>query len=411
MEPARVVIVGAGLAGLRTAERLRREGYDGALALVGAEEHLPYDRPPLSKALLTAPGPISPPLLRAAERYDELDVELRTGVRASALDADTRTVTLSDRSTLRGDHVVIATGLVAREVPGWSGARGVHTLRSYEDCVGLRHAVAGARHATVVGAGVLGTEIAAALRTRGLEVDVVDPLPQPLCRAVGEEVGAFVGELHRDRGVRLHLGRGVAGVEQAAAGEPRAVVLDDGTRWETDLLVAAIGGAPDVGWLHGSGLAVADGVVVGADGAASAPGVWAVGDVASLPGPRGGRVRLEHWTAAGDLAATVARNILADLRGEPRRDHTEVPYLWTDQYDTKVQCLGLPAPGDEVVVLTGSYADGAFLAAYVEDGRVRAVAGAGLPGPLMRCRAAVAGGVPLDELRALAPWERRRVSA
>ncbi|WP_408898187.1 NAD(P)/FAD-dependent oxidoreductase [Nocardioides sp. R1-1] len=411
MEPARVVIVGAGLAGLRTAERLRREGYDGAVTLVGAEEHLPYDRPPLSKALLVDPGPVAPPLLRAADRYAELDLDLRVGVRATALDADRRTVALSDGAVVQGEHVVIATGLVARDVPGWAGVPGVHTLRTYDDCLALRDAAEDAAHATVVGAGVLGSEIAGALRTRGLEVDLVDPLPQPLHRVVGEEVGAFVAALHREHGVRTHLGATVAGLEQDAAGRVRAATLDDGTRWETDLVVAAVGGTPDVAWLRDSGLAVADGVVVDADGAASAAGVWAVGDVASLPGPRGGRLRLEHWTSAGDLAATVARNLMADLRGAPRRAHAEVPYLWTDQYDTKVQVLGLPRADDDAVLLAGSFAEATFLVAYVDDGRVRAVAGAGMPGPLMRCRAAVAGAVPLDELRTLAPWERRKVSA
>ncbi|WGX97765.1 NAD(P)/FAD-dependent oxidoreductase [Nocardioides sp. L-11A] len=411
MEPARVVIVGAGLAGLRTAERLRREGYDGALTLVGAEEHLPYDRPPLSKALLVDPGPVAPPLLRAADRYAELDLDLRIGVRATALDAARRTVTLADGAVVEGEHIVVATGLIARDVPGWAGVPGVHTLRTYDDCLALRDAAEGAAHATVVGAGVLGSEIAAALRTRGLAVDLVEPLPQPLHRVVGEEVGAFVGALHREHGVRTHLGTTVAGLEQDDAGRVRAATLDDGSRWETDLVVTAVGGTPDVAWLRDSGLAVTDGVVVDADGAASAAGVWAVGDVASVPGPRGGRLRLEHWTAAGDLAATVARNVLADLRGAPRRAHTEVPYLWTDQYDTKVQVLGLPRAEDEAVLLAGSFADAAFLVAYVADGRVRAVAGAGMPGPLMRCRTAVAGAVPLDELRALAPWERRKVSA
>ncbi|MBM0124258.1 NAD(P)/FAD-dependent oxidoreductase [Pimelobacter simplex] len=411
MEAPRVVIVGAGLAGLRTAERLRRGGYDGHLVLVGAEPHLPYDRPPLSKALLAGDDEVAPPLLRAAERFDELDLDLRLGVRATALDAVARTLDLTDGTTLTWDHLVLATGLTARAVPAWSGIVGVHTLRTIEDCAAIRSAATRARQATVVGAGVLGSEIAGSLRRRGLQVDLVDPLPQPLCRVVGEQVGGFVAGLHRAHGVGLHLGASVADLG-VTDGRVRSVRLTDGTTWDTDLVVAAVGGAPDTTWLEDSGVELDDGVVVDAYGAASVPGVWAVGDVAAVADPRGGgRVRVEHWTAAGDLAASVAHNLLAALRGEEPRPHTELPYMWSDQYDTKVQCLGLPRATDEVVVLTGSLDEGGFLAAHVEGGRVRAVSGAGLPAALMRCRAAVAAAVPLDELRALAPWERRRVSA
>lgn len=409
MEPARVVIVGAGLAGLRTAERLRRSGYDGALTLLGAETRLPYDRPPLSKALLAGADEPVAPLLRAPERYDELALDLRLGVRAVGLRAGV--VALSDGSELAWDQLVVATGLVARTVPGWAGIDGVHTLRTFDDCLLLRAAAAGARHATVVGAGVLGSEIASSLRSRGLDVALVDPLPQPLCRVVGEEVGGFVADLHRSAGVTLHLGRSVASLD-AAGGHVTGVALDDGTRWDTDLVVAAVGGSPDLDWLGDSGLTLGDGVVVDVHGAASIPGVWAVGDVAAVADPRGeGHLRIEHWTAAGDLAATVAANVLATLRGEAPRAHTELPYMWSDQYATKVQCLGLPRPGDELVVLAGSLADGAFLAAHVAGGRVRAVSGAGMPAALMRCRGAVADGVPIEELVALSPWERRRMSA
>ncbi|MEV4999742.1 NAD(P)/FAD-dependent oxidoreductase [Nocardioides sp. LML1-1-1.1] len=409
MEPARVVIVGAGLAGLRTAERLRRGGYDGTLTLVGAEAHLPYDRPPLSKALLAASDEPATPLLRARERYDELALDLRLGVRAVSLGEGV--VTLSDGSEVGWDQLVVATGLVARTVPGWAGTAGVHTLRTFDDCLSLRAAAAGARHATVVGAGVLGSEIAGSLRARGLDVALVDPLPQPLCRVVGEEVGAVVADLHRSAGVTLHLGRSVASLS-SSEGRVSGVVLDDGSSWATDLVVTAVGGAPDLDWLSGSGLTLDDGVVVDVHGAASVPGVWAVGDVAAVADPRGaGRLRIEHWTAAGDLAATVAANVLATLRGEAPKAHTELPYMWSDQYATKVQCLGLPRPGDELVVLTGALTDGAFLAAHVADGRVRAVSAAGMPAALMRCRGAVAAAVPVEELVALAPWERKKVSA
>jgi len=416
MENTRVVIVGAGLAGLRTAERLRRSGYDGELVMLGAELHLPYDRPPMSKSLLAGEEDPALPTLRPADRFDELDLDLRLGVRATRLDTTARTVVVGDGETLAWDQLIIATGLAARTVPGWAGVGGVHTLRTFDDCLRLRAAAARGRHATVVGAGVLGSEIAAALRTRGLEVDLVDPLPQPLCRVVGEEVGAFVAALHRRRGVDLHLGVGVAELESDREGHVRGVTLTDGTSRATDLVVTAIGARADLAWLGGSGLALTDapaqGVLVDEYGAASTPGVWAAGDIAAVADLRGGeQVRIEHWTSAVDRSATVAANVVAILTGAEPRTHTELPYMWSDQYDVKVQCLGLHRPGDDVVVLAGSLSEQAFLAAHVEGGRVRAVTGAGMPAAVMRSRKAVAGAVPLEELRAAAPWERRPTSA
>lgn len=407
----RVVIVGAGLAGLRTAERLRRKGYHGTLTLIGAEPHPPYDRPPLSKALLASPEEPQLPALRTDDRLVELDLDLRTGTRATGLDTHSRTVTLDDGAELSYDHLVIATGLTAQTIPQWEGTTGVHVLRTFDDCMGLRAAAAEARHATVIGAGVLGSEIAASLRRRGLEVDLIDSLPQPLARVAGSEVGSFVAGLHGRNGVRLHLGRTVADLI-TTSGQVDAVLLDDGTRLTTDMMVVAIGGTPVTDWLESAGVELDNGVVVDEYGATSAPHVWAVGDTAVLPDPRGkGRVRIEHWTAAGDLAATVASNVVAALAGSPPQAHAEVPYMWSDQYDTKVQCLGLPRSEDQRVLLTGTMESGAFLLAFVDAGRVRAVVGAGMPAALMRCRRAVAEAMPLEDLQELAPWQRKKATA
>ncbi|CAM3273077.1 FAD-dependent oxidoreductase [Nocardioides dubius] len=406
-----VVIVGAGLAGLRTAERLRRGGYDGVLTLVGTESHPPYDRPPLSKSLLAAKETPDLPALRGSDRLAELDLDLRAGVTATRLDPEAHLVTLDDGSELAYDHLVIATGLAARAFPQWQGVEGVHVLRTFDDCLDLRASAARARHATVIGAGVLGSEIAATLRGRGTAVDLVDTLPQPLYRVAGDEVGAFIATLHRSHGVGLHLGRTVEELS-TDDGRVREVRLDDGTRLRTDLVVVAVGASPVIDWLESSGLQLDAGVVVNDRGATSAPDVWAVGDVAAVPDPRGdGTVRIEHWTAAGDLAATVAANVLAALgTGEPRA-HAEIPYMWSDQYDVKVQCLGLPRASDERVLLTGSLESGAFLLAFVDGGHVKAVVGAGMPAALMRCRAAVTGSWPVAELQDTAPWERRKATA
>lgn len=415
MSHSRIVIVGAGLAGLRTAEGLRRAGHEGPMTLIGSEPHLPYDRPPLSKSLLASTEEPAVPLLRAADQYRDLDLELRLGRPARRLDLVAQTVTVGDDVAVAWDQLVVATGLAARSVPGWSSVAGVHTLRTVDDCRRLHRAVAGVRHVTVVGAGVLGSEIAATLRCRGMAVALVDPLSQPLQSSAGVEVGSFVADQHRRRGVDLHLGVGVAelGVE---AGRVREVALSDGSAWSTDLVVTAVGGAPDTDWLADSGLELAagpgGGVVVDTHGAASAEGVWAAGDVAAVPDPRGtGHVRLEHWTSAADLAATVAANVAATLADQPRRAHTEVPYLWTELYGVKVQCLGLIRPQDRLHVLSGSLSEGAFLAAHVDAGRVHAVSAVGAPAALMRCRRAVASRTLLEDLVVQAPWERRRPTA
>lgn len=412
MDPTRIVIVGGGLAGLRTAERLRRGGYDGQLTVLAGEGHPPYDRPPLSKALLAGTDPPALPVLRDATRLAQLDLDYREGTSATAVDPAGRTVTTSTGELLPYDHLVIATGLTPRYLSGWPSLAGVFTLRTYEDCAAIHAAATTGRHATVIGAGVLGSEIAASLRTRGLDVDLVEPLAQPLHRVVGDEVGAMIAGLHAEHGVHLHLGVGVA--QLLGAERVNAVTLNDGTEIATDLVVVAIGATPQTAWLQDSGIALADGVVVDEFGAASAPGLWAVGDVAALPDPRDPdrQVRLEHWTAASDVATTVAANILAALAGSQPKAHAEPPYMWSDQYDVKLQCLGLPEADDTFALLTGSLAERDYLGAHAgADGVVHAVSGTGRPAALMRCRTALQDGVTVADLRQLAPWEPPRREA
>ncbi|WP_281285752.1 NAD(P)/FAD-dependent oxidoreductase [Nocardioides humi] len=202
-----VVIVGAGIGGLRVAERLRRAKYDGSLVLVGSEPHRPYDRPPLSKGFLAGAEPV---WLRAEDRWDALDLDLRVGSRADRLDLAAGIVEVGhDRVPF--DRLVVATGVRPRTIPDWSGP-GVHVLRSLDDAIELRRAMNGSRRLVVIGAGVLGTEVAAAARARGLEVHLVDPQPTPLAVAVPPILGRAVARWHADRGVHLHLGRGVTAV-------------------------------------------------------------------------------------------------------------------------------------------------------------------------------------------------------
>ena len=406
MPAPHVLVVGAGLAGLRTAERLRRLGHAGPITMVGSERIHPYDRPPLSKALLTQPDEPGATLLRSEDAYDELDLDLRLGRSAIRLDPESREVHLDDGSRLKYDELVIATGSAPRTISAWSGRTGVHVLRTFEDCLALRRDLATSEHATVVGGGVLGCEIAASARSLGLSVHLVEAQPQLLVRVVGAQIGAAVARLHERHGAVLHLGATV----ERLNGDTRVsgVVLDDGTQIRTDVLVVAVGASPDTRWLESSGLAVDDGVLCDRTGAASLPHVWAVGDVARMPAANGeGTVRLEHWTAAGDTAARVAANIVAD-EPEPL---TEVPYFWSDQYDVRIQCLGLPRPDDRLTVVSGDLGEGPVLGVFDSDGRVTAAVGIGLPAQLARCRKAVADRMRLPELLEQSPWERRKMSA
>ena len=385
---ARVVIVGAGLAGLRVAERLRRAGHTGALTLVGQERHRPYDRPPLSKGFLAGADPT---WLRAGDRWDALDLDLRLGVRAHELDLAAGSVTVgADRIPF--DRLVIATGVRARVVPAWSLPR-VHTLRTLDDAREFRCALSAARRLVVIGAGVLGSEVAAAARRLGLHVDLVDPAPTPLVTALPAALGEVIAGLHRRHGVHLHLGRGVSSIG------PDAVELDDGSRLNADVVLVAIGAVPNTEWLEGSGLAVDDGVLTDDTGTASDPRVLALGDVARRAETR----RAEHWDNAASTAALVAANVLAEP--EARSAARDVPYFWTDQFEVKFQLLGAVGPADVVTVVDGSPDSGRFLALHQDaQGALVGVCAAGDPAAFNRCRRALSEGWSTEDLLAAAPW-------
>jgi 3-phenylpropionate/trans-cinnamate dioxygenase ferredoxin reductase subunit len=404
MSGERIVIVGGGLGGLRTAERLRRLGHDGPVTLVAAERHLPYDRPPLSKTLLAQHDePPAPVFLRAPDRFAELGLDLRTGSRATALDARSRQLTLDTGETLDFQRLVIATGVRPRRLEAFDGVAGVHTLRTWEDCVALRAELRDARHVTVIGAGVLGCEIAASARARGIEVALVEFLEQPLARVLGRTVGEIIATLHRNEGVKVHCSTAVSHPE--GAGRVERVRFADGSALPTDLVVVAVGATPNTEWLDGSGVEVRDGALCDRAGRTSVDGIFAVGDIARMPHPYGdGTVRVEHWTSAGDTASVVARNLVAD-----RRDHqelAEVPYFWSDQYDTKIQCLGLPAADDDLTVAAGSLEAGRFLALYSRDEVVTGAVTLGMPAALARCRTAIAARTSPTDLLVQAPWDR-----
>jgi 3-phenylpropionate/trans-cinnamate dioxygenase ferredoxin reductase component len=400
----RIVIVGGGPSGLRTAERLRRHGHRGPVTLVGAEAHVAYERPPLSKTMLSQTDePPTITFLRARDAYDELGLDLRTGTHATALDTAQREVTLDSGEVLAFDRLVIATGVRARQIGSFAGLDGVHTLRTWEDCLALRAALEKSRRVTVVGAGFLGCEVAASARARGVAVDLIEGLDQPLARVLGSTVGRSVADLHARHGVTVRCGTQVSGLE--GEGRVERVVLADGARIPTDAVVVAVGAVPNTEWLADSGVALDDGVLCDRTGATSAEDVFASGDVARMPHPYADRsVRTEHWTSASDTAALVAGNLL--VPPHERRELSEVPYFWSDQYDAKLQCLGLPAPDDELTVVDGSLEAGAFLGLYSRDGLLTGAAAVNTRGALARCRGAVGARAALAELLDSRPWER-----
>lgn len=367
-----LVVVGASLAGLRGVEAARRAGFTGRVTLVGDEQHLPYDRPPLSKAHL-APGAADPaPPFRTREQLAELDVDLRLGARATGLDLHTRQVLLGE-DRLGFDLLLIATGATARRLPGTDHLAGVHVVRTRDDADAVRAALdAGPRAVVVVGAGFIGSEVASAARSRGLDVTVVEAAPHPLSRSLGPELGAACAALHTRHGTRLRTGTGVAGLV-SADGRGTGVRLTDGTELPADLVVVGIGAAPAVDWLTGSGVDLDDGVVCDATlqvlaGGEPVPGVHAAGDVARWPNAVVDRVvRLEHWTSAAEQGAAAVRNALDPAAAKP---YGTVPYFWSDWYDHRIQFVGLPTHHHEVVTgrLDPAADEPAGLVALYRDG-------------------------------------------
>lgn len=383
------VIVGAGLAAVRTAEALRRSGDTGAITLVGAEPHPPYDRPPLSKQLLrgelAGPGEVA---LKPAEFYRDNDITLRLGAAATRLDTGAHTVVLADGARIGYDRLVIATGVTPRWLPGCPPLAGVHVLRSVDQAVALRAAATAARRAVVVGAGFIGCEVAAALRAADVAVTLVEPAPAPLASVVGPTVGALIARVHRDEGVSVRTGVGVA--EVAGAGHVESVTLDDHTTVPADLVVVGIGSRPVTDWLAGSGVRIDDGVVCDAVGRSSVPDVWALGDVAAWAHGRDHR-RIEHWSNVADQARTVA----AAMAGQAPPARATVPYVWSDQYELKLQCLGDPHPGDTVHIAEDHGRE--FLAYYERDGMLAAVVAAGMATQVRSARKQLTTPTPIAE--------------
>ncbi|MCX0270888.1 FAD-dependent oxidoreductase [Nocardia zapadnayensis] len=392
---APIVIAGAGLAGLRTAEELRRAGYEGELVLLGDEPRAPYDRPPLSKQFVRGETTATP--LRPDEFYDEKQIDLRLGTAATGVDTDAKQVQLADGSTIAYEHLVVATGLRPRLLPGADEVTGVHVLRSHDDAVAIREGLRDTTAALVIGAGFIGCELAASLRAQNVPVVLVEPQPAPLAGVLGAELGELVARWHRAEGVDLRCGVGVAGLLADPAGRVRGARLADGSEVTADLVVSGIGSRPVTDWLAGSGIELAEptaggGVFADEAGRTSVPGVWAVGDVAAWRTPTGEHRRIEHWTNAGEQAKLLTCALL----GLAAPGIPQVPYFWSDQYDLKLQALGTPRATDDIRILAD---DGRkFLAYYFREARLSGVVGAGMTGQVMKMRAKIAAAAPVEEL-------------
>lgn len=385
------MIVGGGLAAARTAEQLRRSEYSGPITIVSDEVHLPYDRPPLSKEVLRKE--VDDTALKPRQWYDDNDITLRLGSAARSLDTAAQTLTLEDGTTLGYDELVIATGLVPRRIPTIPDLDGIRVLRTFDESLALREHASAAQRAVIIGAGFIGCEVAASLRSLGVDVVLVEPQPTPLAAVLGEQIGELVARLHRAEGVDVRLGVGVAQVRGDTHVE--AVVLTDGTELAADVVVIGIGSLPATDWLEGSGVAIDSvdrGVLCDEAGRTSAPNVWALGDVASWRDATGHQGRVEHWSNVADQARVVVPAML----GKEVPPVVVVPYFWSDQYDVKIQCLGEPEADDIVHIVED---DGRkFLAYYERDGALVGVVGGGMPGKVMKTRAKIAAAVPIAEM-------------
>jgi NADPH-dependent 2,4-dienoyl-CoA reductase/sulfur reductase-like enzyme len=387
----RVVIAGAGLAGLRTAEALRRRGYDGSVVLVGEEEGVPYDRPPLSKDVLAGTRTAQSTVLRSADELAELEVELRAGERVEQLDPHAQTVRVGGE-LLPFDRLVVATGARARPFPLGADLAGVHVLRTLDDAVEIRRRLAAAPRVVIVGAGFIGAEVASSARALGLDVTIVEAAPTPLVRAVGPGVGEVCAALHREHGTRLVLGAAVTAVE--GTGQVERVRLADGRTIACDLLVVGIGVLPALDWLAGSGLSVGDGLLCDEHLNAGHPAIYAAGDVARWPNALFGQsMRAEQWTNAAEQARYVARVLLDGPSGAA--PFTGSNYFWSDQYGSRIQFVGVPDADEIQVVDAGRGAR--YLAHYRRGATIVGVFGIDAPREVMRAKRLIEKQASWDE--------------
>ena len=360
------IIVGASLAGAKAAEELRSAGFDGRVLLIGAEQELPYERPPLTKDYLRDESPREKTYVHEPGFYEQHQIELETDTTVTELDSAQSRIKLADGRWLDYHRLLLATGAEPRRI-AIAGAEldGVHYLRTLADCDALRDRLQAGGRVVVVGGGWIGSEFAASARQRGLEVTVIDPSPLPLERIFGAEIGAFYRDLHSEHGVQLLLGEGVEAFEGEHA--VTRVRTTTGRAIECDFVLVGIGVTPRVELASGAGLEIDNGILVDEKLQTSMPGVFAAGDVAHAFHPfYGERLRVEHWSNALNQGPAAAHAML----GEPV-SYDRIPYFFSDQYDVGMEYSG-HAPQRDEVIFRGDPADGEFIAFWLHDGRVLA---------------------------------------
>jgi 3-phenylpropionate/trans-cinnamate dioxygenase ferredoxin reductase component len=396
-----VVVVGAGLAGWRLCETLRTEGFTGELTLIGAEPHLPYDRPPLSKQVLSGKWPAERASLATEAQVTSAATTVRLGTPVIALDPERGALALGDGSEIVGTVVVVATGTRARELPFSASAR-LHTLRTVDDAeriLASAQALAPGTTVAVIGGGFIGAEVATSLHALGLAPVVLEALALPLVSVLGDAVASWLAPLPERADVELRTRQSIADVTED--GDGFSVRFKDGTALVAGLVVVGVGVVPNTEWLQASGLEVRNGVVVN-DTLWATDRVAAIGDVARFTwrhGPFTEEVRIEHWQCAADHAVVLGTALVSGSDSPIEL----VPYFWSDQYGKKIQMLGHPAPTDDVTKVLGD--DERWLALYSRDDIVTGLVSLSHPRALMLSLPLVAGHAVKGEAFAQAPWE------
>ncbi|MBF6357792.1 FAD-dependent oxidoreductase [Nocardia higoensis] len=391
----RFVIVGGGLAAAGLARALRAADFDGSLTLIGREEHLPYERPPLSKEFLLGKKQLPDFTVEAAQWYRDHHVEVMLGTTVTGIDAAAKTVALPDGSTLAYDKLALATGSSARRLPiSGADAPNVHTLRSIDDARTLSELLERRARLAIIGAGWIGLEVAAAARTRGCEVTVVETAAQPLIGPLGREMGTVFAELHRGHGVDLRLGVQVTEITTDDHGVATGLSLADGSAAPADAVLIAVGADPDLALAHQAGLAIHSGVLVDAGLRTSDPDIVAVGDIAEQDHPHlGTRVRVEHWANALNQPEVAAATML-----DRAASYDRLPYFFTDQYDLGMEYTGFVAPGtDARVVVRGDVTSREFVAFWLDPAhRVLAGMNVNVWDVTDRIKELITAGEPVD---------------
>lgn len=392
-----VVIVGASLAGLRAAEVLREEGFDGPITLVNEEQQAPYNRPPLSKQYLSGEWEQDRVQLRTAEQTSTLNLQFRNGIRAQHLNLNETSVVLSDGTELVFDGLIIATGARNRSLPILEGRPGVFSLRTLDDAQQLRTALSTAKSLLVVGGGFIGCEVASTARGLDISVCIVEPQHTLMLRGLGEQIGVALTNFHRQQGVDVRCDTSVTQVSDD--GNTTTVQLSDGTTLTPDVIVVGIGAVPNSEWLATSDIACDNGVLtdefcrVMTVNGSHPPHIVAAGDIARSFSPRLGHVsKSEHWTAAQEQGANAARTLLCDLidRSSDAPLHDPLPYIWSDQFGKKIQIVGHLQAEDSIHLAKGSFDEGKFLALVGRQGQFVGAVGMGMVPAIVQARTLLA---------------------